>query len=72
LLALFFVLHALKRQQELERAREQAEKELQEIGLQKEDLEHRRASSIIELQRHPKHARRMQKIVENAALLEAM
>lgn len=72
LLALFFVLHTMKKQQELEEAKEQAEKELQATGLEKGDLKTNRARAIIELQRHPKQARRMQKIVENAVLLEAI
>lgn len=66
------MLNSWKKKQELEEARLQAEKELQEIGIQKEDLKQQRANVVIELQRHPKHAKRMQKIVEDAALLEAM
>lgn len=67
LIALFFVLNNA-----LQQARVQAEQELQKTGLEKDDLVEDRKKSIIMLQTHPKSARRMQKIVEDAFISEAV
>lgn len=66
LIALFFVLNHAS-----QRVREKAEQELQETGLAKEDLVGDRKKSLIMLQAHPKNARRIQKIVEEAFIEEA-
>jgi hypothetical protein len=53
---------------EIERAKEQAEKELEEIGVTKDDLENKKKKSAIILFEHPLHAKRLQKIVKEAML----
>lgn len=69
LIVLFFALNSLQKKKEnLEQTRAKVEQELQETGLEKEDLVNNQEKSLIVLQTHPKKARRIKTIIKEAGV----